>query len=162
VKKTAAMAVVLGAALLAAGCGTSPGVFTYDETIPPDQSVLVVFGSGLAVLEYNGIDVNANWYPNDKWRVNKITLPAGEMTILFNYWVNIGRGNTSYHITGDDISLKYTFEPGKEYTVANYTKDHGFIFGKTEYGVAIWETASQTGSPGRVDGAVKSWKLGEL
>jgi hypothetical protein len=151
--------VVLCAALFA-GCAGVPGRFAFDETVPAEQSTLVVFGTGIRVLEYNGIDIRTGWYPNDKWRVNRITLPIGETTILFNYFNTINMGNTAYYAHSEDITLKFTFEAGKEYTVASYTRRKG-LFTK-EYGVAVWELASQTGSPATVENAVKFWKFGEV
>jgi hypothetical protein len=157
---------VLCAALTVFGCSSiarqmSAKEIVYDESLPPEQTAFVVFSDTIYVREYNGIPVGEAWYPNGKLRINKVTLPAGETSILFNFWMVIDRGRSILNIKADDIELRFTFEAGKEYTVAAYTKSQGF-FKDTEYGVAVWGYASQTATPGSADESkiLKSWKLG--
>ncbi|MDR1308086.1 MAG: hypothetical protein LBK74_11000 [Treponema sp.] len=168
VKNCAGVAVVLCTALLFSGCSSiarqlSAGKIIYDESLPVEQNALVVFSDTIHVLEYNGIGVEDSWYPKGKYRINKITLPAGETTIQFNLRAYVSQGNYSVSIKADNIELRFNFEAEKEYTVAVYTKSLG-LFKNTEYGVAVWGYASQTASPGGADAGkiLKSWKLGEF
>jgi hypothetical protein len=168
VKKYVLLAAVLCAALLASGCSSiarqaSAGKIVYDESLPPEQTALVVFSDTIHVIEYNGIAVKDSWYPKGKYRINKVTLPAGETAILFNLRFTIEYARSSTTVSMEDIELRFDFEAGKEYTVAVYTKSLGFFKG-TEYGVAVWDYASQTASPGGADEdkIIKSWKLGEI
>jgi hypothetical protein len=170
IKKYVLATAVFCAALMVFGCGTigaiarqaSAGTIVYDETVPAEQSALIVFSDTIHVLEYNGIAVEEAWYPNEKYRINKVTLPAGETSIRFNLRASISQGNYITNISADDIELRFNFEAGKEYTVALYSKSLGFLKG-TEYGVAVWGYASQTATPGGADAdkIIKSWKLGE-
>jgi hypothetical protein len=155
---------VLCAALSVSGCASiarqlSAGKVVFDESLPPEQSTVVVFDDSIHVLEYNGIGVEQSWYRNKKYRVNTVTLPAGETTILFDYYFSITRGNTIFTATEDKIELKFDFEAGKDYTVGAYTRTEGFIIVETEYGIAVWDHAT-TGKPGGVGRSIKSWKLG--
>ncbi|MDR0638735.1 MAG: hypothetical protein LBG27_07540 [Spirochaetaceae bacterium] len=166
IQKYAVAAVILCAALLVSRCATliaqlSAGKVVFDDSLAPEESAVVVFGNSIHVLEYNGIGVEDAWYPKKKYRINTVTLPAGEASILFDYYVSISRGNTIYPASGEGIELKFHFEAGKEYTVVAYTKTEGFIFVKIEYGLAIWDHAT-TSSPGSIGKSVKSWKLGEM
>jgi hypothetical protein len=90
------------------------------------------------------IDVHSTWYPNGKWRVNKVTLPEGETSIHFDY--EFWKDNTSVVIKMNDIELRYNFEAGKEYTIAGYLKT-GFLDPTNEYGVGIWDRASWSAFP---------------
>jgi hypothetical protein len=168
VKKCAAAAAVFCIVLLASGCSSisrqmSAGTVVYDESLSPEQSALVVFADTIHVVDYNGIGVEEAWYPKGKYRINKVTLPAGETAIRFNIRAYVSQGNYTVSIKADDIELRFDFEAGKEYTFAVYTKSLGFLK-NTEYGVAIWNFASQTASPGGIDTdkTIKSWKLGEF
>jgi hypothetical protein len=168
VKKYATAATFLCTVLLFSGCSSiarqmSAGTVVYDESLPPEQSALVVFSDTIRVLEYNGIGVEEGWYPNGKNRINKVTLPAGETAIRFNLRAYASQGNYTVRISADDIELRFNFEAGNEYTVALYTKSLGFLK-NTEYGMAVWGYASETASPGGADAdkIIKSWKLGEF
>jgi hypothetical protein len=149
---------------LVPGCASitrqlSAGELVFDESLPPEKRTAVVFGDSIHVLEYNGIGVEDSWYRNGKYRINRVALPAGETTILFDYYLSFSRGNTIFRATEEEIELRFDFEAGKDYTVGAYTKTEGFIFIEIEYGIAIWDHAT-TGSPGSVDKSIKSWKLG--
>lgn len=171
-KQYAAAAAAVCAALLVLGCGTiadsiarqaSAGTIVYDQSLPPEESTLVVFGDTIYVLEYNGITVKEVWYPTGKYRINKVTLPAGETSVLFNYSTAIRQGDYIYRVRGEGIELRFNFEAGKEYTVDMYTKSLG-LFAGSEYGVAIWDFVSKSGTLGGGDASriIKSWKLGEF
>ncbi|MDR2313822.1 MAG: hypothetical protein LBE02_04740 [Spirochaetaceae bacterium] len=168
VKKYVVCAVVLCAALTVSGCVSiareiarqiSAGTIVYDQSLPAEQSVLVVFGDTIHVLEYNGIAVEEAWYPDGKYRINKVTLPAGETSILFNLRADVDQGNSITRISANDIEMRFTFEAEKEYTVGVYTKSQGF-FKNTDYGVAIWGYAVLGGAD--ANKIIKTWKLGEI
>jgi hypothetical protein len=171
-KKYGMPAAVLCAVLLVSGCTTiarrlSAGKITYDDSLAPEESVLVVFAYPIHVLSYNGISVEEAWYPNGKYRINRVTLPAGEMSVNFDLKHVIGNNYYTRTFQGEDIELRFNFEAGKEYTVAPYTKVEGlFGFVKGEFGVAVWNFASSYSEPGDVDRdsdkVLKSWKLGEF
>jgi hypothetical protein len=171
IKKYIVLTAVLCVTLLISGCMTvasvarqaSAGKIVYDESLPPEKSALVVFSDTIYVMEYNGISVEEAWYPKKKYRINKVTLPAGEASILFNLSAVVNQGNYAVSIAQDDLELRFDFEGGKEYTVAMYTKSLGFLK-DTEYGLAVWGYASQTASPGGADKdkIIKSWKLGQF
>ena len=172
VKKHALWAAVFCAALLFSGCRSiarqlSARKITYDESVPPEKSALVVFSDIIRVRSYNGIDVGKAWYPKGKNRINKVTLPAGDTSIQFDLNASVEVGNIIYYINQKDLELRFDFEAGKEYTVAFYTKGANIIsvaFGKSEFGVAVWDYASSTARPSGFhdDNILKSWKLGEF
>jgi hypothetical protein len=170
--KYAAAAAAVCAALLVLGCGTiaasiarqaSAGTIVYDQSLPPEESTLVAFGDTIYVMEYNGIAVREAWYPDGKYRINRVTLPAGETSILFDYRSTVRQGDYTYTLRGNGIELRFNFEAGKEYTVGIYSKSLGLFVG-SEYGVAIWDFVSQSGpiGGGEASRIIKSWKLGEF
>jgi hypothetical protein len=164
-RKSALAALAICAALLVSGCASiigqlSAAKFAVDDSLSPEESAVVVFDSPIHVREYNGVDVENTWYSKGKYRINTVTLPAGETSVLFDYSISIDWGNSITTITGEDIELRFNFEAGKEYTVAAYITKKGFLLTKAEYGVAVWNHAT-TGSPGSVENSIKSWKLGE-
>jgi hypothetical protein len=168
VKKYAVLTAILSAVLLVSGCSSlvrqlSKGTIVYDESLSPEQSTLIVLDDTIYVLEYNGISVEDAWYPNGKHRINRVTLPAGETTLLFNFRGVIAQSNRTVSIAADDIELRFNFEAGQKYNIGLYTKSLGF-FKNTEYGVAIWGYAPSSASPGAADEEkmLKSWKFGEV
>jgi hypothetical protein len=164
VKNYAALAALICAVLPLLGCGTIvKQIMTlsvvYDESLPKEETALVVFSEAIRVVEYNGIAVEDTWYPDKKLRRNKATLPAGETSIVFNYRGSINAGNTRISFHGEGIELHFDFEAGKEYTMGMYTQSLGF-FQPTEYGVAIWDASG--GSAFRKDKLIKSWRFGDF
>ncbi|MDR1105052.1 MAG: hypothetical protein LBL44_01720 [Treponema sp.] len=178
-RKCAVLAALLCAALPVSGCISiarqlSAGKITYDESVSPEQSALVVFSNTIRVTSYNGTNVdNKVWYPKAKIRINRVTLPARAATIHCDLLCDITRGRTIYHITYKNIELRFKFEAGKEYTVSSYWKGSGGFTGleNIEFGVGIWEYASTNplsqgtflnAGFGNPDEAVEIWKLGDL
>ncbi|MDR1287483.1 MAG: hypothetical protein LBK08_07735 [Treponema sp.] len=167
VRKCAVLAALLCATLPVSGCRSiarelSAGKFTYDESVSPEKSALVVFTDTIRVVSYNGTNVDRKvWYPKVKTRINKVTLPARAASIHVDLRCDITRGPVIYRITRNDIELRFKFEAGKEYTVSGYSKGKGFLgLESLEFGVGIWEYAST--NPGNLNKMIKSWKLGEL
>jgi hypothetical protein len=161
-KKFITFTMVIFAALAVCACSTPSGKIVYDPALPAEKTTLVVFDSSIYILAYNGIDVSSTWYPNDKLRTNKITLPAGDTSIRFNLraYFSPPMSNITYNVRMEDVELRYNFEAGKEYTFTFYYKSQGFLK-KYDVGVAIWDYASLTGSGGQGN-MLKSWKLGEI
>ena len=60
------LAIFVFASLLISGCGSSPNIFTFDPDIPVDRTASVLFGYSIQVIQYNGIDVQNEWYPDDR------------------------------------------------------------------------------------------------
>jgi hypothetical protein len=168
VKKIPLIAIVLCTALLVPGCGSiaramRAGTVVYDDSLSAEKTTLVVFTEPIHIREYNGTAVEETWYPEDKWRLNRVTLPAGEASILFDLGLLVDHGNYATRVNAKDIELRFNFEAGKEYTVGAYTKTTNWFLGKFEFGIAIYDkAASANGSVGlSVDQAIKTWKLGE-
>jgi hypothetical protein len=160
-KRCAAAALVLCAAMLVSGCTT---IINWDESLSPEKSALVVFSDAIHVLSYNGISVEDAWYPARRYRTNKVTLPAGEMSLVFDLKYVTGSNYHTRIFSGKNIELRFNLEAGKEYTLGPYRKTEGFIIEKGEFGAAIWSFAASGGMPGIFDEnkIIKTWKLGEF
>jgi hypothetical protein len=133
----------------------------FDESLSPEESTVVAFEETIYVKEYNGIAVEDSWYKNGGRRINTITLPAGEATIVFDFALSVSQDNRTYSVSHDDIELRFNFEAEKEYTVGAYTNEEGFILVKIEYGVAVWDQAV-TNNPGgvNINNRIKTWEFG--
>ena len=154
--------ILVFAVLLLPGCSTPPGKITYNPDLPLEKTTVVVFESTIQVHQYNGIDVHEAWYPKGKWRKNTVTLPAGNTTIIFNYWASFKIGNTIYYLKAEDIELSFNFESGKEYFISIYKENMGaqtFFLGRFKYGIAIWDNTIRHNY--NVEKAIKSWELGQ-
>ncbi|MDR1388560.1 MAG: hypothetical protein LBJ31_01095 [Treponema sp.] len=156
------------AVFLLFGCETISRLSTAEDITVDDtaaeKSALVIFGPEVYVLEYNGVDVEKEWYPRKKTRLNRITLPAGDTTLRFNLDFEISSGGIIYRYRQKNVEMQYTFEAGKEYTVAPYGKtiERRFLTeNHFEYGLGIWDRASTDGTGWSVETAIKSWKLGD-
>ena len=146
---------------LFSSCFTIPRTLILDPNLPPEETTMVVFQQVLCITQYNGIDVRERWYPDEKYREIKATLPAGQTTIIFNYRAETSVGNTTYRMKADDIELHFDFEAGKKYIIGFYREAgiETYFLGKLKYGVATWENSS---SSNKKDNAIKSWELGEF
>jgi len=146
--------------------GTRPGVTTIDPNLPIEQSAVVVFTNTMYVKEYNGINVEKEWYPKDKLRKMTVTMPAGETHLLFDIYTSFDRRNTIYTFTPKDIELKFDFEAGKKYTVSLYASENegSLLFPKQKVVLAIWDKIYSDANPGNRQGnhIVKSWEIGEF
>jgi hypothetical protein len=168
-KKILLTAAALCAALLVLSAKVDKDTIVFDPSLSADETALVSFTSGVHVLEYNGIGVEEAWYPNKRPRANRVSLPAGEASIRFNFDYNLQVDNyTVFQIRIDDVELRYDFEAKKRYIVGPYKKLQGLnlLTGlRYEYGLGIWTTNLSTGKVSSAarepDTAVKIWKLGE-
>ena len=155
-------------AFLAISSATSapPGKITLDSDIPTEESAVVLFNNSIYVKEYNGIDVEKEWYPKGNYRYMTVTMPAGETHLLFDISVSFRRGNTYYTFDPKNLELKYDFAPGKEYTVSLYaSKNEGGLFNpKQKVVLAIWDKIYSNADPGNNEGdhIIKSWELAEF
>ncbi|GHV86304.1 hypothetical protein AGMMS50230_19170 [Spirochaetia bacterium] len=131
---------------------------------PPETSAgtaTVVFGTGFRVFDYNGTDVYDEWYPKSKartghrhlWQPNRIAVPAGGTTIAFDYGFFGGR----------NIELSYSFEAGKEYTLAVFYQYYNADSPrKSGLYMGLWNKADKRGKAGRLDDSlIKAWRLSE-
>ena len=152
--------------LLGTSCITIPGKVVVDPELPQENSTLVMMSSAINVITYNGIDVSKTWYSNNKPRVNKVTLPAGETTLFFNLRAVFGRGNINMIINIENIEVRYNFEAGKEYTLGVYASNNiGTLFNpRQKLFLAIWNKAFSDANPGgsHNDKILRSWELGEF
>jgi len=107
-------------------CGTSKNIF--DESIPADDSVTLVFEGSITVKSYNGINVDLKTRALGN---TGFTIPAGETT----FFVDIEVVTSSNAITGSrithiiqNVELKYNFETGKKYLIrAWFTDEEGKV-----------------------------------
>jgi hypothetical protein len=145
---------------------TPPGKTTIDPDIPPEKAAVVVFNSAVNIKEYNGINIEKEWYPKDKLRKMTATMPAGDTHLLFDLYASFERGNTTYTFRPRDLELKFNFEAEKEYTVSVYaSRNEGTLFNpKQKIVLAIWDKIYTDANPGNNEGdhIVKSWELGEF
>ena len=145
---------------------TPPGKTTIDPDMPLEEAAVVVFHNSVNIKEYNGINIEKEWYPKDKLRKMTVTMPAGETHLLFDIYASFDRGNTTYTFRPRDLELKYDFEAGKEYTVSVYaSKNEGNFFQpKQKIFLAIWDKIYSDANPGNNEEAhiVKSWELAEF
>jgi len=122
----------------------------------------LVIGEGIFATHLNGSSVYDEFYPENRhqWRVNKETIQAGSSTVNFNFYYINHKINMNVFLMGQNLEFTYNFEAGKEYTVAFYSKLlNPFV---TEYGVALYDYASTTGSAGSNSQIIRSWKLMEF
>jgi hypothetical protein len=125
--------------------------------------------------------VKDKWYPNNKPRVNIVTLPAGPTVITLNYAIMVAGGNIYYGyswvseggvtyttssgvpegvtytiLERNNIELRFDFEEGKNYAIGAYGERGESR--KWTYGIGVWNKASEIGEK---DKAIKSWDLVE-
>jgi len=137
-----AFAFIVISAVSLIGCfSTPPGNITIDPNLPKEEAAVVIFHDTIYVKEYNGIDVESEWYLKDGLRRVIATIPTGETHLLFDIYASFERGNTTYTFRPKDLELKFNFEAGKEYTVSLYaSKNEGnFLFPKQKVVLAIWD-----------------------
>jgi len=162
-KKIICSIIIVSAALLVLGCGTPPGKIVFDPNLPEDSAAVVILSDEIFVLQYNGIDVNENWYPKSKRRENKVTLPAGPTVLNFNLSATVQTGRNSFaNIARQNMELRFNFEAGETYYVgvyANITTFGYLVFGDRKFGIGIWNGTTDRGGK---DAAVKYWELGTL
>jgi len=161
------MIIVLFAFLaISSATNAPPGKITLDSDLPTEESAVVVFHRSIYVREYNGIDVEKEWYPKGDLRRMTVTMPAGDTHLIFDLYASFGRGNTTYTFRPKDLELKYDFAPGKEYTVSLYaSKNEGGLFTpKQKVVLAIWDKIYSDADPGNNEGThiLKSWELAEF
>ena len=152
-------------ALLATGCFSIPHKLVFDPDLPKEETALVMISNTIIVNEYNGVDVRKAWYPANRARIYKATLPAGESSIHFDISATFSRGNRYITVNREKIELTYNFEAGKEYTIGVYgSKNKGNIFiPKNTLILAIWGQAFSNANPGRNrESELKSWELGDF
>ena len=145
---------------------TPPGKTTIDPDLPQEETAVVVFSDSICVKEYNGINVEKEWYPG-KLRKMTVTMPAGNTHLLFDILTVFERGNNNFYTFDPrNLELNFNFEAGKEYTVSVYaSKNEGTLFNpKQKVVLAIWDKIYSSGNPGNNEGAhiVKSWELAEF
>ena len=153
--------------ILICGCFSTPaGKINFDPNLPSEETAYIVISQAIFVKEYNGINVQDTWYKNDKLRVNRVTLPAGEANLLFNIRAAFGRGNITYTLRIEDIQFKHNFEAGKEYTIGVYAGPNtgGFFSPKQKVYLAIWDRSISGGNPGNNYGSsiIRSWEISEF
>jgi hypothetical protein len=168
-KFTFGFAFIAVMAAILSGCFSlpaKPGVITIDPNHPKEESAVLIFPDFLYIKEYNGIDVESEWYPNDKLRKVTATIPAGDTHLLFDVYMSYSRGNTTYTFRPKDMELKFNFEAGKEYTVSIYASKNigNFIFPKQKIILAIWDRIYSDANPGNTEEShiIKSWELSEF
>ena len=112
------------------------------------------------VKEYNGINVESEWYSNDRLKTISATIPAGETHLLFDIYMVFTRNQATYSFRPKDIELKYDFEPGRKYRVGMFTENIGnFIFPRRKIFLAIWDMEP---APGSGKEPLRSWELSEI
>ena len=144
--------------LLLMGC-KSTGRINLGPDLPREETTRITFSEVLVVQEINDIRVYNEFYPRERSRENVVTLPAGEITMLFNLRAYVRRGqNLVVRVFDDDLVVIYNFEPGKRYSIGLYVESlgaAGFFLGHFKYSIGIWENANMRGRPAR------TWELGE-
>jgi hypothetical protein len=173
-KQACYLIAIVSVAVLFLGCNSiskamSTGKIVFDPDVPEEQSIVVTFDDTIIVLRFNGVDVKKAWYPNDKTRVNKVTLPAGPAVITLNYAIMVAGediytrsswvpdGGTYTIIERNNIELRFDFEAGTDYAIGAYSVK-GESRGKWTYGIGVWNKASDIGDKEK---AVKAWDLVE-
>jgi len=89
-------------------CGSTPIIF--DDTLP-DNDVAIIHYTGVNIVEYNGISLS---WKAPAFGSLEIKIPGGNTEFILNGTVGTANmGYTTYH----NMSFKYNFENGKEYTM---------------------------------------------
>jgi hypothetical protein len=106
--KTLMFIVILGLSMAAVSCVSTKLV--YDDSLPPDQTTVVVLSAELTIKAYNGISVD--WHDNNAL---ELTLPAGETEFRGDaYSRSVSATSTSVSRVRD-FTFRYNFEAGKRY-----------------------------------------------
>jgi hypothetical protein len=127
---------MLASLMLVMSCATSH-MITIDETVPKNESAVVLFDHGVKVRTFNNVDVFDAWYGRGWWTADsaKITVPAGEAKIEYDVYLK----NNDVTYEADNLNLTYTFEAGKEYIFK--IDSQGGILGifHVDYGIALYD-----------------------
>jgi len=158
------MAVVLsGCALITTAVRSTPRNITVDPDIPAEEAAVVKIDYNIAVKEYNGINIEKVWYPNDDLKAINAAMPGGETHLLFDIYKTFDSLNESYSFRARDIELKYNFEAGKKYRLGLYTVDTGTLLNpKRKIFLAVWDSDAASGSGESDNALLKSWELKEI
>jgi len=146
--------------------GPRPGKVAFDPSLPKEETAVIIFPEFIHVKEYNGIDIENEWYPKKKPRKVTATIPAGETHLLFDVNAGFSRGNTTYTFRSKDLELKFNFQAEEGYTVSMYASKNegGFFSPKQKVILAIWDRIYSDANPGNTEEnhILRSWELGEF
>lgn len=101
----------------------SPKTHVYDPSVPAENTCSLSQSYTVTVKQFNGKSVN--WI-----RYNQIIIPAGEHEFLVDYsWERpLGGGKVERH-TSRDITARFRFLPGNEYTIGSREDSSGRTVG---------------------------------
>jgi hypothetical protein len=98
------------ALLTLSSCGSMGRVF-YDDSVPVEETAVIIPGGGVHINSFNGNDIS--WYIGT-FVPTRVVIPAGEhrLTVAINY-------NTGYIVySGGKLGFVYDFKPGCEYIIS--------------------------------------------
>jgi hypothetical protein len=139
-KKLVSLGFIAAMALLATSCISIPHKINFDDTVPKEETTVVLFAEGIHVLALNGVDVDEAWYGSSYWSNESanVTLPAGETDVEYDLYYVQSNGQSSTTFSAKDLRLIYVFEAGKKYIVSFGSKG-GFLGIGAKWGIFLTE-----------------------
>ncbi|MDR1899692.1 MAG: hypothetical protein LBQ55_06780 [Treponema sp.] len=116
----------------------------WDSSVPPDQTARLKVHTSLTVTSYNGRAVSFKRPMFDRGHTG-IILPAGNADLLLKVSAAFNYGNIVVVYSGQNVAIRYFFEPGKTYELYFGRKREGSIVtGTVKYGIFIKERKVKT------------------
>jgi len=147
---------------LFSGCFSVPMTqIVVDKEKPQEETAVILVRSSITITNFNGKDVKDEWYPKDKRKFLKLTIPAGETNFVYNMFCQMSNGQVTTTISGNNIKFSFNFEAGKEYTVGHYAKSKktGFFSNVNELYIAVWDRlyTEELVLKSREDRVIRQW-----
>jgi len=113
---------VLFFGLFLSGCISND--FVFDKSITEENSSTLIIQDDLSAVKFD--DKKVNWYNKKKFMWGAFTdestitikIPAGEHTLIFNYYSQIDQGTYIQTRRADGIEIKFDFQEGKTYSIS--------------------------------------------
>jgi hypothetical protein len=112
---------VLFIGLSLTGCASTNYVF--DKSIPEENLSIIKFPFTLSIVKFDDKDVKWTpdyiwgYYPDKDKLAITVKIPAGEHTLIINYYSSENRGAYTETRTAKGIEIKYDFQPGNTYSI---------------------------------------------
>jgi len=108
---------VLFIGLFLTGCAS--GNYVFDKSIPKENLSILKLPLELSVVKFDDQDVKwvagFGYYTSGSTTAASVKIPAGEHTLIVNYFLQRNNGQFRETTTANGIEVKYDFQPGVTY-----------------------------------------------
>jgi hypothetical protein len=113
---------VIFTGLFLAGCVSA--YYVFDKSIPAENLSVLKLPLELSVVKFDDTDVKwqngFGYYTDGSQIASSVKIPAGEHTLIVNYYIQKRNGQFTETITAKGIEVKYDFQPGITYKLSTH------------------------------------------